>query len=546
MVSGDLRPNLKSFEDENTIKDLEDKFFTSNITVSEKDGIKFDQNMDFDFHGISDGDTIVLEIPEDEDEENQKITIKVSPSTEDQLINLDIPPPIDEKSEVFFRIIDSEYRRIKASITKKLENENTIEKIKDYALLNIQYAKRLAIDTFLLNKVLQKKDVDDWDNSNTLIMYSLKKHLVYSIQILQETFNPILQIPIQLQSELEDELFDMQHTKMMSRINAMSKKREEFYLKRLYEEIGEKSSAIDKIIFFKKKLNNNDIKIEENRRKSFGIPKYLYDEKILLEKELTKLITTCYEEDLYNYPYSSTNENKYIHLLEFVTKLKLERNNNDIYFLSKGDFFDNAYLEIEKLEKILKIHQTSTINIKKELISILILLQSRKHLNLSEDQLNDYLTDLLRAKQFYISDQTRSGRSGSSKIKSYNSGELDIAIRDIKNNGIIITIIEAFELTSCGNKNTTIKYHINKLINRYDTAGNKENYIIIYAKATRFNELWKKFKTFVQQVVFNKNIEFIDDSDISSNKTDIKSGFHLLLREDKEIYINYLFVNMKI
>ncbi len=132
-------------------------------------------------------------------------------------------------------------------------------------------------------------------------------------------------------------------------------------------------------------------------------------------------------------------------------------------------------------------------NILKDLVSFLIILQSRKHLDLQEDQWNDYLSDLLRAKQYYVSDQSRNGRSGSENQNNYNSGELDISIRDLNNNGVIKTIIETLQITSCGEKNKVISTHVNKLLNRYDTSGNKENFIIILAKANDFNKLWVNY-----------------------------------------------------
>lgn len=70
--------------------------------------------------------------------------------------------------------------------------------------------------------------------------------------------------------------------------------------------------------------------------------------------------------------------------------------------------------------------------------------------------MNDYLPDLLRVKQYYVTDLSGSGRSGTHEIENYESGQLYIAIRDPKSNGVIKTVIETFRINSCGAKNQII------------------------------------------------------------------------------------------
>jgi len=543
IVSGDLRPNLSSFDKKDSINSLEDEFFTRNV-ILDKDFVLFDENFNFDFHGIKNGDTIKLNI---EDGDPIKFLISVIPNTEDELFDINIPLPIDKKSEIFFQIIENEFNRIKSSAEKQLEKEdNQLENIRKYALFNIQYAKNLGKEAHRLQRALEIYGIDNFKNSNTLILYSLKKHIIYSIMYFQELFNPILQIANQTEHQaiLENKLFEMEHSKRMSKVQLFSEELNKRLIKRLYKEIGIDSSLEEKISFFKKELKEQNSKISKAKGTKYGIPSNLSKDKILLEKELTKLLTSKYETKLYNSSFQN-NKKKYVYILEFITKLKVDRQNEDRPFLNKNDFFDRASIEIEKLEKLISLKSKSGYNITRDLISTIAIIQGRKHLGLSEDQLNDYLSDLLRVKGYYITDQTRNGRSGSKKIEDYKSGELDIAIRDIENNGVITTIIEAFELSSCGEKNTTIQYHINKLLTRYDTSGNKENYIIVYAKASNFIELWEKFKNFVNEIVFNSDVKFSDNSNALSNKTDIKTGYQVLLRENSEIKINYIFANMK-
>ncbi len=150
--------------------------------------------------------------------------------------------------------------------------------------------------------------------------------------------------------------------------------------------------------------------------------------------------------------------------------------------------------------------------------------------------------DLLRAREYYVADQTRQGRSGTDNFKNYDSGELDITIRSDKNLGNIITIIEAFELVSCGEKNEIIQKHINKLITRYDTGGNKENYIIVYAKAKKFNQLWLNYKKFMKENIFtDSSIKEIEKYD---SKSDLKVGVNIYSRQGRDLEIYHLFVHM--
>jgi len=176
-----------------------------------------------------------------------------------------------------------------------------------------------------------------------------------------------------------------------------------------------------------------------------------------------------------------------------------------------------------------------------EICSSLLRIQGRKHTLRSENEKNDALTDSLRDKGYYVTDQTRFGRSGSNKSKDYDSGELDIMICDSENQAEIISIIEAFELSSVGLKNTIIKSHIDKLLYKYDTAGNYENFVVIYSKAKRFDRLWHKYKAYINELVFP------DESDIEElelSKSEIKCGFTEYYRSGKKLKLFHLFVNM--
>ena len=154
---------------------------------------------------------------------------------------------------------------------------------------------------------------------------------------------------------------------------------------------------------------------------------------------------------------------------------------------------------------------------------------------------SDLLTDWLRDAGFNITDQTRSGRS------SKNAGEIDLMVRNAT--GTPVTIIEAFRANSCGDKNTNISSHINKLIHDYDTIGHEFNFIVVYAEAKDFVSFWKNYNIYLNKL--NSKQEFIntypllsfDDTSIS-DKANLKIGLAKHKREDKIVKIYHIVVNM--
>jgi len=481
-----------------------------------------------------------------EDEENPKITFeKIANPEEEELINIDIPPPIDRKSEIFYRIIEDEYNRIKIAFSRKLEQSNDFSELKTYALRHIQIAKKLAKDSHILEKKLKKENLDDWSNPNTLVLYSLKRHILYSILTIQELFEPIIGLKVQSEYDLEDELFEMYRSKMESMSKGFHKSLNKRHIDKLYEEIGDNPSIEKEKEFFLNKLKNQIRIIEEPSKSKYGILKFQYDSKILYQKELGKILDVYYTDLLIKNTTEIGVLRKYEKILKTVTELKVKSNSLETISLKETDFFERIEIEQNSLKELINISGTLLIseNILKDLVSFLIILQSRKHLNLQEDQWNDYLSDLLRAKQYYVSDQSRNGRSGSENQNNYNSGELDISIRDINNNGIIKTIIETFQITSCGEKNKVISTHVNKVLNRYDTSGNEENFIIILANANDYNRLWENYIKYINNLsIIDNSIEVIENEDYS--KSDIRIARNIILREGKELKLYHLFVNM--
>lgn len=206
----------------------------------------------------------------------------------------------------------------------------------------------------------------------------------------------------------------------------------------------------------------------------------------------------------------------------------------------EGDVYDN---EINQVQGDLVISEKEEKNISEILYDSLIALQARKYLLNGEDEKNEILSDLLRQKGLSISDETRQGRSGSQNETNYKSGELDIGIRHPKT-GNIISIIEALELDSCGPKNKVIKRHIDKLIWQYDTAGNENNYIVVYSTAQNFSDLWANYKEYVEQVVFEKKAKFEVLKRRKFQKVRIRVGETIYKTNDFDQKLTHFFVDM--
>lgn len=89
-----------------------------------------------------------------------------------------------------------------------------------------------------------------------------------------------------------------------------------------------------------------------------------------------------------------------------------------------------------------------------------------------------------------------------------------------------------------------IENHIKKLIERYDSSGNSENYIIVYSNLNNFPLAWNKFKDHVEKVVFNSKINFSDFKNNISGKHKLLTGFHYV--PESEMKIVYLFLDSNI
>lgn len=129
----------------------------------------------------------------------------------------------------------------------------------------------------------------------------------------------------------------------------------------------------------------------------------------------------------------------------------------------------------------------------------------------SEDDYNDYIRDLMLAKQYEVKDQSREGRSSS----GISAGELDLLI---ENKGDLFSIIEAMKLTSLDSG--YIDSHYQKLMRNYNPLIVKRTFMITYYEGSRFDGWWSRYVSYIESLSpesigldANISIASVDESD---------------------------------
>ena len=139
-----------------------------------------------------------------------------------------------------------------------------------------------------------------------------------------------------------------------------------------------------------------------------------------------------------------------------------------------------------------------------------------------EDANNDYLRDLLSAKNYDIKDQTRAGLS----MSGQGPGELDIMV---ESSGTIFTIIEAMKLNSL--RESYINEHYKKLIHNYNPLSVKRTYLVTYYTGKNFTQWWAKYKAYIsdidpQIISAQQKVENIDIEEKDTDLLSLKQMYH--------------------
>lgn len=155
--------------------------------------------------------------------------------------------------------------------------------------------------------------------------------------------------------------------------------------------------------------------------------------------------------------------------------------------------------------------------------------------DVTEDQRNDFIRDLLETGGYQVKDQTRRGASNTGK----SAGEVDLFIQ---NAGLPITIIEALNLKSLDT--SYLDMHINKIY-KYDTLGNSFNIVLSYVSIKDFENFWKKYCSHVKQHDYPYKLIDIDEQvDVEYNYSDIRVMVTKHNRNGKETLLYHMCVKM--
>lgn len=155
--------------------------------------------------------------------------------------------------------------------------------------------------------------------------------------------------------------------------------------------------------------------------------------------------------------------------------------------------------------------------------------------DVSEDERNDYIRDLLETSGYQVKDQTRQGISASGKA----SGEVDILIHD---KGMPITIIEALNLS--GLDTNYLNTHLDKIY-KYDTLGNRFNFILSYVKVKDFESFWSKYCQHAENHVYPHPLVSTDDTcDKEYNYSDIRLLMTKHNRHGRETELHHICVKI--
>ena len=81
---------------------------------------------------------------------------------------------------------------------------------------------------------------------------------------------------------------------------------------------------------------------------------------------------------------------------------------------------------------------------------------------------------------------------------------------------------------------------------KYDAIGLPFNFIIIYSKVVKFDELWSKYKETVIKVPFKyklKEKRFYDESDQYDIKSELRMGKTIHIRQGKSMDLYHFLIN---
>lgn len=165
-----------------------------------------------------------------------------------------------------------------------------------------------------------------------------------------------------------------------------------------------------------------------------------------------------------------------------------------------NSIWDNLGSEIK--ENGIERRKNSKVTILHDLLSACVKLQSNStYFEISENQRNDFVRDLLKMAKYDVIDQTRRGISPIGKC----AGEVDILIEE---DGLPVTIIEALNMDSLNTH--YLDSHIDKIY-KYDTIGNMFNIILLYVSVSDFSKFCEKYFKHIKEYQYIYPLILADD-----------------------------------
>lgn len=339
IVEGDLRPNLPKFETDKGLEQLDREFFVFPFQYSPEKDIQESilESMNQSFWGFKEGDTLVVEIDDDAETKPGPVSIVVSVKereNEEELINIDIPPPNCKKTTLFLEIIQGEFERIKRVIKEQFEEIDSFKELDFFVSKNIQFAKNLGKGAHRLHKKYKLSSREEWDNPNSYVLYCLKKYIVYSIEFIQDLCYPLLGRKIQNSVEIIDELYDFYMTKMLSKVGEMDEQMNTMQRNNYWKELGANKTIIQQKEFFTNKIEELKITMEKERKSRYGIANYHYSTLNILENEYSKIFYAEQVNFLTDKKYNSVHE-KFSDFLSLQTSINQNKNSEKYRYSKK-------------------------------------------------------------------------------------------------------------------------------------------------------------------------------------------------------------------
>jgi hypothetical protein len=549
IINGNLRPNLRRFGTKAGLKALEQEFYSFTIgknDILESGNISIPQNI-LGLHS-RDGDDFKLILKANKKGIPTGKLVFVKNEGENDLINIDIPPPPDQKSEIFLRIIEDEYKRLTNSYLTILKQRAPNLELQILVKKQVQILKDFGKKAHLLRKMLNSPKSSKWETPNGFIIETVKYYILRLIEDLQVYFYPLFDIKQETLLQLEDELFEGRGTTRLLQGKQFSINLNQRFLEKMYEGLGVGPTLAVKKVCLINKIKSLDEAISNEIKKDGYSSEWNIDSRNFYLKELGNILNQIYYAELMEKSESMGLIEKYENTIQNVTELKIKPESIEYKALATSLFFETIEAQLNAWRDLIKVSYFAPVkeNFFEDLLFTLITIQTRKHLNLQEDQWNDYITDLLRCQKYSVSDQSRAGTSGNLTQKKKQSGELDICIREPDKKGTIRYIIETVKVSSCGKNNKVIKDHIFKLLKRYDTAGNNTNYFVVFATANNFYNFWDNYCMYINQIDFWEEKSSIQEVQTKHPKTDLKIGLTEIKRGTAAIRLYHFVLNMAI